>query len=590
MSKKKNVMILIVRTLKYIVKVAPISLLLSILISIAHSLLQVSSIHFYRVFFSNVENAINGETLFTDIVISIIIVCLIEVGILLIHGLYSFYCMDYLGKKLYGYFRYRINSKAEKIDLIYFEEVETFNNFAQATQSIESSVKAIISLISFMTYYVPFFIFLFIYLASISFKLTLILVSTFIPVIIGQYFISKSRKINFEKKAKLYRKVEYYRKCIYSKEFIKETRILGTYNFMNKLYRDSIKDYITLISMYSKKITKLSFAMRVIRALGYGGIFFILFYTLVNNEISVAEFGAIFIAIEKLNGITTEMISTISSAYQEALLSSYLYDFIDHPERVGVDDPINREQDIVLRNVTFSYPLTTYDAIKNLNLTIKKGETIALVGENGAGKSTLAKLIIGLYLPTKGNVYSGDINLKDYSYKGLTAKVSSIFQNYQKYKMTLRENISISDVNLNTVDDVNTVIKKADVPVDKLELGLDTLLSKEFGGVDLSIGEWQRIAIARALYRKHELLILDEPTASIDPLEENKIYDNFYHMADTNTAVLVTHRLGSIKMVDRIIVLDKGEIVEKGTHEDLLSLNGVYAKMWNEQKCWYERE
>jgi ATP-binding cassette subfamily B protein len=222
-----------------------------------------------------------------------------------------------------------------------------------------------------------------------------------------------------------------------------------------------------------------------------------------------------------------------------------------------------------------------------VNLTINKGETIAIVGENGAGKSTLARLITGLYLPTKGEVYIDGEDTKTVAADAIFQNISAVFQRYQRYKMTLRQNISISSENSDK--NIRDAMSKADIPTDagSFSDGEDTMLGRDFGGVDLSGGQWQRIALARSVISSAPLRILDEPTASLDPISESNIYEEFEQISRGGTTIFISHRLGSTKLAKEIFVIENGTIIEKGTHEELMAANGVYAGMYESQRSWY---
>jgi ATP-binding cassette subfamily B protein len=264
--------------------------------------------------------------------------------------------------------------------------------------------------------------------------------------------------------------------------------------------------------------------------------------------------------------------------------------FMMLPERGGKDSEFIENKDLIFNNVSLSYPSSKSAALSNISFQIKKKETIAIVGENGSGKSTLVRLLLGLYTPTEGDVFIGNMNTKEASLKSLVNPVSAVFQKFQKYQLSLKDNITISDpkkhLDYNMLNylldqsglDLNTTI---------FENGYNTILSREFDGADLSGGIWQRIAIARGYYKEHEIIVLDEPTAAIDPIEETRIYQQFAEICKDKTAILVTHRLGSAKIADRIFVMKNGSLVESGTHDELIAKQTEYARLYHTQKQWY---
>ena len=242
--------------------------------------------------------------------------------------------------------------------------------------------------------------------------------------------------------------------------------------------------------------------------------------------------------------------------------------------------------------MSFTYPGTDTAAVDDVSVALAPGTTVALVGANGAGKTTLAKLLLGLYVPSRGDVMRGTVNTRDATRNEVRERTSAVFQNFQRYQMTLRENVVLADVT--RAEDEQAVIRaleRGGVPAElwQGEEGLDLMLSREFGTRDLSLGQWQRVAIARGLFREHDVILLDEPTASIDPLEEQALYERFMEIAAGRTAILVTHRLGSARLADRILVMQEGRIIEDGDHEHLLARRGLYHEMFSAQAAWYKR-
>jgi ATP-binding cassette subfamily B protein len=248
---------------------------------------------------------------------------------------------------------------------------------------------------------------------------------------------------------------------------------------------------------------------------------------------------------------------------------------------------------ICFENVVFTYPFTTQPVLNGISLTLYPGERIALVGENGAGKTTLAKLLLGLYRPTAGRMSIDGIDLATLNPHWWHTQAAAVFQNYAKYELTAQENIGFG--NLSFLDDraaiqVAAARSGADAVVAALPAGYETVLGKAYDeqGEDLSIGQWQKLALARAYLRDAVVLVLDEPTAALDARAEVDVYRQFRDAAQGRTTLLISHRLGSARLADRILVLDNGRIVEEGSHQELIAQGGRYAELYTIQAEWYQ--
>ena len=274
-------------------------------------------------------------------------------------------------------------------------------------------------------------------------------------------------------------------------------------------------------------------------------------------------------------------------------LTSNLIYFLSLPERGGDNQHEGDNSGrIELDHVSFTYPGSQNAVLNDVNLSISN-ETVAIVGMNGAGKSTLIKLLTGIYTPDSGRVTINGLDTALSSVDALCSNTSGIFQNFQKYKIGLRDNAAISDMERDTTDgELTDLLNQVNLKeqTEALPNGLDTMLSADFDGVELSGGQWQRLAIARGLHRKHGIIVLDEPTSAIDPIEEKYLYEQFANIAKGKTAVIVTHRMSSARIADRIVVMHDGTIVEEGTHERLMALGGRYAWMFKKQASWYQND
>ena len=322
---------------------------------------------------------------------------------------------------------------------------------------------------------------------------------------------------------------------------------------------------------------------------GYIGTIILLFVFLLNGEVSIAAFAAVASSLDTMaDKMEVLFRGDVADIVQDMTMARNYMEFLQMPERKGSQTVEGKR--VTFEDVSFLYPQSQKESIKHLSLELKPNETVAVVGENGAGKSTFAKLLLGLYIPTQGTVRIDGVDTRELDPQAGYRNLSAVFQNYQRYKMSIRENVSISETEKEDDEErIQQALVQADWHIDegRMTEGLDTMLAKEFGGTDLSGGQWQRLAIARGLYRSHQLIVLDEPTASIDPLEESAIYQKFAEISRGKTAVIITHRLGSARIADRILVLDHGELVESGTHTELLAAKGQYSRLYEAQAKWY---
>jgi len=297
-------------------------------------------------------------------------------------------------------------------------------------------------------------------------------------------------------------------------------------------------------------------------------------------------------ALQRSQGALRQFFSSGSRLYENNLFLRNLFEFlalqpsiIDPPQPLLLPDRF--QQGFIFENVSFGYPGTPRQALQNISLRVEPGETIALVGENGSGKTTLIKLLCRLYEPTAGHIYLEGNPLHCYALEDLRRQISMIFQDYAKYHLTVQENIGLGNVDCH--DDFQAIQAAAehsgaDAVIRRLPDGYDTQLGKYFErGEELSIGQWQKIALARAFLRESQVLVLDEPTAAMDPKAEYAVFQQLQKLAHDKAVVLISHRMSTVRMCDRIYVIDQGRIIEWGNHEQLMHQNGHYANLFETQ-------
>ncbi|MGQ0506745.1 MAG: ABC transporter ATP-binding protein [Myxococcaceae bacterium] len=315
-------------------------------------------------------------------------------------------------------------------------------------------------------------------------------------------------------------------------------------------------------------------------------------------EISLGDMTLYLAVFRQGQGAFQAILSSIGSMFEDSLFMSNLFLYFDIPtggEAARVSPPkvapTGAAQRLELRNVSFRYPGKTEWALRDVNLTLKPGEKLGLVGENGAGKSTLVKLILRLYDPTEGEVLYGGVDLRDMDPKELRSRIGAVYQDFVRYQFSAGENIGLGEVS--RIDDrarieVAATQGGAAPVIETLPEKYDTMLGGWFAkGRELSAGQWQKLAVSRAFMRDAEVLILDEPTASIDAEAEHELFERFRSLAADHTAIIISHRFSTVRMADRIAVLRNGRVEELGSHQELVAQQGRYAHLFSLQARGY---
>lgn len=388
------------------------------------------------------------------------------------------------------------------------------------------------------------------------------------------------------------RELEYYDGLLSNKYALHELKIMNSIKYIQKIWNNKARIVLNDHMKSTIKSQLLMLSSTLFLFVFSAFVMGLLLNHVIGRVISIGVFVSLVNSIQSIYSISFNLSDSVTSLSRRSYQMEYFEKFFSMSETVnGTEKFTANEYEIVFDHVNFSYPNTEKRVLNDVTFKINPGEKICIVGRNGAGKSTIIKLLCGLYQPDSGTIQINGINIEDISVDGMKKIRSVVFQDYFKYFSTIRENVAYSA--LGQMFDDSAIEKalqraQADDFMNALPNKLETNLGNiEEDGMDLSGGQWQKIAIARACFPKSSFIILDEPTASLDPVAESLMYHTFSEALKDYGYIFISHRLASAKMADRIIVIDNGRIIEDDNHDNLMKQQGLYCKMFQEQSAWY---
>ncbi len=392
------------------------------------------------------------------------------------------------------------------------------------------------------------------------------------------------------------RELDYLRVLGTSKESAKELKVFGLGSYLSERFDRLTGEVIQKNKSLVRRRLGWGSLLGVVGSFGYYAAYALLVFRALRGEMKVGDLTFLAGALAGCTSQIQMLFSTFSSIADQALFLSDLLEFFavkpriqSRPHAIPAPRPIR--EGFEFRNICFHYPGSSRLVLNNLNFRIGMGERIALVGENGQGKTTFVKLLSRLYDPTSGSIFLDGVDLRDYNVDDLHREIGVIFQDFMRYDLPARENIAVGRIEL--IDDDASLRRaalksQADDVIAKLPEDLNQMLGRRFeGGVDLSGGEWQKFALARAYLREAQVLILDEPTSALDAAAEFEVFKRFAELTNGKTAVLISHRFSTVRMSDRIVVIEMGGVREQGTHKQLIDRGGSYARLFEMQAANY---
>ena len=502
------------------------------------------------------------------------------------------------GELVANHIKLKILDKASTLDLSSFDKPEFYEKMENANREAGNRpLQILMSTFSVITSFISIVSFIVILSALHPVAPLLIIVMALPSAIINYSFRNRTfHYMRFHSKER--RQMEYYSGIITDKDMVKEVRLMDlSATFKNK-YQSVFKKYFKGIKTLILKENLWQLLSALLTTATNIALFLYVANGVYQGKLNLGAYSLYTGALTSIVNSVNSLIALTATIYEGTLFIENMKGFMDEPQNIISTQtppliPARGKHCIQFENVSFTYPGTTRYVLKNINLRLISGETTVLVGLNGAGKTTLIKLLTRLYDPTEGRILLDGKDIKSYDVRALYDLFGIIFQDFGKYAATVTENIAYGDVKKEIVEEnIKQSAKEssANEYIEKLPDGYNTPLMRyfELNGIEPSIGQWQKLSVARAFYKDSDILILDEPTASLDPLAEQEIFSQFARLGENKITVFVSHRLSSATTAQQIVVLNYGEIVECGTHQDLMSARSHYYKLFSTQAKRYQ--
>lgn len=576
---------LLLRSLRDIHRIVPRTLVLQIICMMSQSLMAAITIWLTSVFLNLVYQR--------DFKSSLICFCMILAVFVLTEVANSIFysCMVRIDFQTGQQLQIELGEKGTRLSMICYENTETNNMLKRAKDCIEQERFSDLSLSVFN-----------ILAEFLKVNGTLLVLAGFHPVLVVISLLSVFPYLI----VRLVRGKEFYelkryqaagerrRNYLYhlfgDKQAVKELRIFGIEDYIEqKMYaaRDNMKQEVW---DFKKRDMHSLLICEIFCKSGYLLSIFSTMLLLLHQVLDVGMMAAALAAFTSFQTAAKYFLISLGRIPECAAFVKDYYDFMDMEEaEKGTEKLCSDFDSIKVKQLSFSYPERKTPAVSNLSFTIKRNEVVAIVGNNGSGKTTLVKLLTGLYQAQKGQIYYGRQSLRSLDPEEFYKQISFVSQDFIKYELTVRENIGIGDwKQMENTDKIYMLLHQVGLETFISHASVNQLLGNEFGGRELSVGQWQKLAIARGMMKDSSVIFLDEPTAALDPLMETKVLKMFLKIAREKTAIIVSHRIGICKEVDKIIVMKEGKIAEIGNHEELLAEKGEYYRLYTMQQKWYE--
>ncbi|MEL6352164.1 MAG: ABC transporter ATP-binding protein [Cyanobacteria bacterium J06627_28] len=573
----------------------PSALILSIVLTLTRSLLPAAQLLVSKQIVDLVVVLVESNTPLTAMVQSVSPLVLTGFGLLVLQAILQqldSYNTQVMSDRFLLYANTQMLEQATLLDLAHYESSEFHDILNRAKQSGSNYPMRVLRIsLRLLGQITKLFGLLALLLRFNPLVFVLLLLSA-LPTFWAGIRFSERRFWMTRRQTPSRRLADYFGAVLTEPKYVKEVRLFNLGTHLVAQYHKIRRDFNDESRVLARKQGMVQVAIEVIAAIAFYGAYALVLWEVLLERVTIGDLTLYVGTFQQAQAATQGILVSIATLYEFNLYVSQYFEFLDLVPQVTNPAkpkpfPTPLKAGLVLQDVYFTYPGSEHPTLKNINLNVGAEECIALVGLNGSGKTTLLKLLTRLYDIDRGLITLDDIPLSAFHLRDLRRNIGVLFQDFARYALSAQDNIGFGD--LPNRDDEAQVLQAAvdagaEPVIDKLEAGYDTVLGKMFtGGVDLSGGQWQKIGLARAFMTRAQVLILDEPTAAVDAIAEHDLFERFRQLTKGKMTFLVSHRFSTVRMADRILVLENGEIIENGTHEELIAQQGRYEEMFRLQ-------